>query len=190
MAQAVNDPANYMSIDNPTDVIHTFDIAWEEVGTEWSHRWDVYLRGNPDDKIHWFSITNSTMIVVFLTVMVAMILVRTLNSDIAQYNDAATAEEAKEESGWKLVHTDVFRPPSDSPMLYSVMVGTGVQLVMMAIAALGFALLGFLSPANRGSLLTALLLLYVFMGAFAGFFSSRIFKLFRGEVRRGAGAMG
>lgn len=181
MAQAVNDPANYMSIDNPTDVIHTFDIAWEEVGTEWSHRWDVYLRGNPDDKIHWFSITNSTMIVVFLTVMVAMILVRTLNSDIAQYNDAATAEEAKEESGWKLVHTDVFRPPSDSPMLYSVMVGTGVQLVMMAIAALGFALLGFLSPANRGSLLTALLLLYVFMGAFAGFFSSRIFKLFRGE---------
>jgi transmembrane 9 superfamily protein 2/4 len=110
-----------------------------------------------------------------------MILVRTLNSDIAQYNDAASAEEAKEESGWKLVHTDVFRPPSDSPMLYSVMVGTGVQLVMMAIAALGFALLGFLSPANRGSLLTALLFLYVFMGSFAGYYSSRIFKLFRGE---------
>lgn len=23
---------------------------------EWAHRWDVYLRGNPDDKIHWFVI--------------------------------------------------------------------------------------------------------------------------------------
>ena len=44
------------------------------------------------------------MIVVFLTVMVAMILVRTLSQDIAHYNDAALLDEAKEESGWKLVH--------------------------------------------------------------------------------------
>jgi transmembrane 9 superfamily protein 2/4 len=65
-------------------VIFTYDVVWEESEVAWSNRWDVYLRGNPDDKIHWFSITNSTMIVVFLTVMVAMILVRTLNSDIAQ----------------------------------------------------------------------------------------------------------
>ena len=43
-------------------------------------------------------ITNSTMIVVFLTVMVAMILVRTLSQDIAHYNDAALLDEAKEES--------------------------------------------------------------------------------------------
>jgi hypothetical protein len=38
------------------------------------------------------------MIVVFLTVMVAMILVRTLSQDIAHYNDAALLDEAKEES--------------------------------------------------------------------------------------------
>ena len=31
----------------------------------------MYLKGNPDDKIHWFSITNSTMIVIFLTAMVS-----------------------------------------------------------------------------------------------------------------------
>jgi hypothetical protein len=52
------------------------------------------------------------MIVVFLTVMVAMILIRTLNSDIANYNDPAALEDARDESGWKLVHADVFRPPS------------------------------------------------------------------------------
>ena len=69
------------------------------------------------------------MIVVFLTVMVAMILVRTLSQDIAHYNnDAALLDEAKEESGWKLVHADVFRPPSFSPMLFSVCIGSGVQL--------------------------------------------------------------
>jgi len=32
-------------------------------------------------------------------------------------------EEAQEESGWKLVHGDVFRPPEFSPMLLSVLAG-------------------------------------------------------------------
>ena len=34
MAQAVNDPANYMSIDQPTDVVHTFDDALAAVGED------------------------------------------------------------------------------------------------------------------------------------------------------------
>jgi hypothetical protein len=34
-----------------------------------------------------------------------------------------TLEEAQEESGWKLVHGDVFRPPSTSPMMLSVLAG-------------------------------------------------------------------
>ena len=34
---------------------------------------------------------------------------------------------AQEESGWKLVHGDVFRAPETSPMLLAVLAGTGVQ---------------------------------------------------------------
>ena len=56
-----------------------------------------------DDQIHWFSIINSLMIVLFLTGMVAMIMMRTLRRDIFQYNELETAEEAEEETGWKLV---------------------------------------------------------------------------------------
>jgi transmembrane 9 superfamily protein 2/4 len=43
------------------------------------------------------------------------------------------------------------------------------------------ALFGLTSPANRGSLLTTLLLLYVFMGSFAGYASARVYKLFNGK---------
>jgi transmembrane 9 superfamily protein 2/4 len=50
----------------------------------------------------------------------------------------------------------------------------------MGVATLTFALLGLLSPANRGSLITAFILLFVFMGSFAGYFSSSIYKMFRG----------
>ena len=43
--------------------------------------------------MHWFSIINSILIVLFLSFMVAMILVRTLNRDISKYNRLATDEE-------------------------------------------------------------------------------------------------
>lgn len=55
-----------------------------------------------------------------------------------------------------------------------------MQLLLMILATLSFALLGLLSPANRGSLVTAFILLFVFMGSFAGYFSSMTYKMFRG----------
>ena len=70
------------------------------------------------------------------------------------------------------VHGDVFRPP-DSASLLSVYVGTGVQILGMVFITMVFAVLGFLSPANRGGLMTAMLLLFVLMGIFAGYFSAR-----------------
>lgn len=63
------------------------------------------------------------MIVLFLTGVVAMIMLRTLRKDISTYNEIHTLEEAQEESGWKLVHGDVFRPPSFSPITLSVLAG-------------------------------------------------------------------
>ena len=45
-------------------------------------------------------------------------------------------EEMQEDFGWKLVHGDVFRPPT-SPMLLSVIVGSGVQLFCMTFITLG-----------------------------------------------------
>ena len=105
------------------EVIYTYDVKWERSDLPWTHRWDVYLKGNPDDEIHYFSIVNSLMIVLFLTGVVAMIMLRTLHKDISSYNEMQTLEEAQEESGWKLVHGDVFRPPAFSPMLLSVLAG-------------------------------------------------------------------
>ena len=43
-----------------------------------------------------------------------------------------------------------------------------------------FAVLGFLSPANRGGLMTAMLLLFVFMGVPAGFSSAFLHKTLKG----------
>lgn len=132
-----------------------------------------------DDQIHWFSIINSLMIVLFLSGMVAMIMMRTLYRDIANYNQLETQDEAQEETGWKLVHGDVFRAPVNSGLL-CVYVGTGVQIFAMSLVTMIFALLGFLSPSNRGGLMTAMVLLWVFMGLFGGYSSARLYKMFKG----------
>ncbi|KAG9455871.1 hypothetical protein H6P81_000379 [Aristolochia fimbriata] len=165
-------------VEEKKEIIFTYDVEFQESDVKWASRWDTYLLMT-DDQIHWFSIVNSLMIVLFLSGMVAMIMLRTLYRDISKYNQLETQEEAQEETGWKLVHGDVFRPPANSDLL-CVYVGTGVQFFGMVLVTMIFALLGFLSPSNRGGLMTAMLLLWVFMGLFAGYSSARMYKMFKG----------
>ncbi|KAL9661754.1 hypothetical protein QQ045_026582 [Rhodiola kirilowii] len=165
-------------VDTDKEIVFTYDVSFEASDIKWASRWDTYLLMN-DDQIHWFSIINSLMIVLFLSGMVAMIMMRTLYKDIANYNQLDSEEEAQEETGWKLVHGDVFRPPLKSDLL-CVYIGTGVQIYGMTLVTMIFALLGFLSPSNRGGLMTAMVLLWVFMGIFAGYSSGRMYKMFKG----------
>jgi len=163
-------------------VIFTYDVKWEYSDVKWASRWDVYLYAT-DEQIHWFSILNSLMIVLFLSGMLAMIMMRTLHRDLSRYNDAESKEEAQEESGWKLVHGDVFRSPPRAGLL-AVYLGTGVQVTGMVLVTMGFAVFGFLSPSNRGGLMSALLLLFVLMGVAAGYVSAVMYKGFKGTEWR------
>uniref|UniRef100_A0AAR2KGK5 Transmembrane 9 superfamily member n=1 Tax=Pygocentrus nattereri TaxID=42514 RepID=A0AAR2KGK5_PYGNA len=125
-------------------------------------------------------IMNSLVIVLFLSGMVAMIMLRTLHKDIARYNQMDSVEDAQEEFGWKLVHGDVFRPPRKG-MLLSVFLGSGTQIFIMTFVTLFFACLGFLSPANRGALMTCAVVLWVLLGTPAGYVAARFYKSFGGE---------
>lgn len=166
---------------NPSlDVVYTYSVVFRSSDLKWASRWDSYLQSAENTSIHWFSIVNSLIIVLFLSGMIGVILVRTLHKDIARYNNAEQSEDAQEEFGWKLVHGDVFRAPS-SGMLLSILLGSGVQVILMVAVCLGFACLGFLSPATRGGLMTAMMVLFVFLGTPAGFVASRMYKMFGGE---------
>jgi len=75
-------------------IVWTYSITWEQSDVSWAQRWDKYLL-NTDPQIHWFSIINSLMIVLFLTGMVAMIMMRTLHADFRRYNSMDPNEEAE-----------------------------------------------------------------------------------------------
>lgn len=163
------------------EILYTYSVSFIQNNTiKWSSRWDYILESMPHTNIQWFSIVNSLIIVLFLSGMVAMILLRTLHKDIARYNQIDSGEDAQEEFGWKLVHGDVFRPPRKG-MLLSVLLGSGVQVFCMTLVTLAFACLGFLSPANRGALMTCAMVLYVLLGTPAGYVSARVYKSFGGE---------
>ena len=75
------------------EVIFTYDSVWEHSDIAWASRWDLYLYMG-DDQVHWFSILNSLVIVFLLSGIVAMIMVRTLRRDLAEYNSVEEKEEA------------------------------------------------------------------------------------------------
>lgn len=182
------DIKEHQEVASDATIVYTYDVLWEESEVEWSSRWDVYLTENHlvPAQVHWYSITNSILVVLFLSLLFFSILVRNLRRDIAAYNSLSTLtdeekEEEADESGWKLIHADVFRPPQTHPMLYCVFLGSGAQLALTVLFAIVFSAIGFLSPARRGSLMNAFLAFYVLTGIVAGYVSSRIYKAFRGR---------
>ena len=171
-------------------IIYTYDVIWKKSDVAWSSRWDVYLNeeGLVPPQVHWYSISNSIFIILFLSLLIISVLVRNLKKDIANYNAISQLAEDEEDddddyddSGWKLVHADVFRPPSSFPMLYCVFVGSGVQLTVSAFITIFLAAVGFVNPSRRGSMMNASLVWFMLCGVLAGYVSSRLYKAFRGR---------
>lgn len=61
------DPEKVLMLDEngETMVTWTYGIYWRESKTAWAVRWDTYLHVF-DPRIHWFSLVNSAVIVIFL----------------------------------------------------------------------------------------------------------------------------
>ena len=175
-----NDPSRYVKLKQtgtqPLSILYSYEVEWVESDLQWADRWDVYLLSAPEDDLHYFSIVNSLMIVLFLTGAIGTIMIRTLRKDISVYNELDTLEDGAEETGWKLVHGDVFRPPRTMPLVLSVLVGTGAQICSAFGLAMLAAILKFLNPVQKGQTLTCLLILYVLCGFVSGYVSSRLYK--------------
>ncbi|CAL8106103.1 unnamed protein product [Calicophoron daubneyi] len=166
--------------DSEIKITYSYGVSFEENhDVKWASRWDYILQAMPQSNIQWLSILNSVVLVLFLSGLVAIILVRTLRRDIARYSQLEGNSEVQEESGWKLVHGDVFRPPTWG-MFLSVLLGSGSQIFLMVLVTLFFACLGFLSPANRGAFMTCTLAMFACAGILGGYVSARIYKFIGG----------
>ncbi|XP_075490277.1 LOW QUALITY PROTEIN: transmembrane 9 superfamily member 11-like [Primulina tabacum] len=166
-----------MAIKENEPLAFTYEVSFVESDIKWPSRWDAYLKME-GAKVHWFSILNSLMVIIFLAGIVLVIFLRTVRRDLTRYEELdkeAQAQMNEELSGWKLIVGDVFRAPSN-PSFFCVMVGDGVQIIGMAVVTIMFAALGFMSPASRGTLITGMLFFYMILGIAAGYVAVRLWK--------------
>lgn len=108
-----------------------------------------------------------------------MILMRTLRNDYAKYareeDDLDSLErDVAEESGWKLVHGDVFRAPSNLVLL-AAFVGTGSQLAFLVLSVIFCAIIGMLYF-SRGAIVTAFIVCYALTSFIGGYVSGGFYR--------------
>ncbi|KAF9921669.1 Transmembrane 9 super member 4 [Linnemannia zychae] len=166
--------------DKEVEIHYTYSVQWiEDKEVTWNNRWTLYLV-KTGSEVRTYSIINSIVTMLFLTGAVAIIILKTLKKDIPIYSEEEMIKDDQDDgSGWKLVHGDVFRTPQYASLLCAV-IGTGVQIIVMTVSTILFALVGVLSPSYRGGLVSFGLFLFVFAGAFAGYYSARLYKAFKG----------
>lgn len=172
-------------------------IRWLSTTEEFHSRFERYLDNSFfKHQIHWFSIFNSFMMILFLSGLVTLILLRTLRKDFARYAIVADEEELDEEgslkdkhtgdSGWKQVHGDVFRAPAFLTIFCAIL-GTGWQMLSLTLGVILFALAGPLHGEmheERGELLYAVLVCYSLSSIIAGYTSGSYFKLYNSTINR------
>ncbi|TGZ77668.1 hypothetical protein EX30DRAFT_335292 [Ascodesmis nigricans] len=189
------------TIDDPDGKIiipYTYSVYWKEDNSiEWANRWDLYFVNDDESvSVHWLAIINSLVIAFLLTIVVAIVMLRTLSRDIHNYTDLdpetksqpsssnsgnllESADDLDDTPGWKLLHGDVFRPP---PLggLFAPLIGSGIQLLVVIISLLLLSATGILNPSYRGGFLSFSIFLFVFAGLIAGYVSTRVYKTFSG----------
>jgi len=196
-----SDPKSLTEVKEGAALEFALHVQFEETIDEFHSRFDRYLDHEFfKHPIHWFSVFNSFMMVLFLMGLVALILLRTLKKDYARYGlihdleDGEMGEDDKEalmsdkveDAGWKQVHGDVFRAPALLP-LFAAVIGTGSQLVVLTFGVIIFAVLGPIHGEvheERGEMMQAILICYAFSTIVSGYTSGRYFKGYHPTVAR------
>jgi hypothetical protein len=162
--------------DKEVEIEFVYSVKWAETDVPFKRRMDVYSKSSslPQHlEIHWFSIINSCATVLLLTGFLATILMRVLKNDFIKYSHNEETADEQEETGWKYIHGDVFRyPPHKS--LFSAVLGSGTQLLALAIFIFMLALVCVFYPYNRGALYTALVVIYALTSGIAGLLLSNM----------------
>ncbi|KAI8929878.1 Endomembrane protein 70-domain-containing protein [Entophlyctis helioformis] len=162
----------------------TYSVNWVSSNYTFETRFDRYLESDFfEHKIHWFSIFNSFMMVIFLVGVVIVILMRTLKRDFARYQHEEGLldmdRDLGDEYGWKLVHGDVFRPPPHLTF-FSALNGAGLQLVFMAFFVIMVTIMGNLYI-ERATMLTASIFIYALTSIIAGYYSGSMYTKHNGR---------
>jgi len=80
---------NFYAVDKQdlrNKIIFTYDVVFELSDVSFSSRWDHYLHLD-SDKIHWYNLINSTLIIIIISAAVVYVFLRAVKREIEVYNN-------------------------------------------------------------------------------------------------------
>ncbi|KAJ3066539.1 hypothetical protein HDU98_010145 [Podochytrium sp. JEL0797] len=152
----------------------TYSVVWEETKDSFEERYKNHITFF-ENKIHWFSIANSSMIVLLTMGFVVIILMRTLRKDMVRYDNVIGEDggfldsDLSDEYGWKQVHGDVFRPPMHLTALAGLL-GSGLQLGILALIVILYAVLADVENEN-GHTISIAIFFYAISSILSAFYA-------------------
>lgn len=171
---AFSEPSHVVDVTEDIDVKveFTYSISWNRTSMPYKNRMERYSRASLLPVLHqshWFSFINSIVLVILLMGLLTMLFLRHLKNDLRKWSIGDEDEE--KEVGWKYIHGDVFRCPTNLP-LFSAVLGCGTQLLAMISLLFILAFLGVFQPYSRGALSSFMFIAYILTSAIAGYRSS------------------
>lgn len=151
------------------------ELLWKDRMKTYTHSY--FARGF---QIHWLSIVNSFVLVLLLVSFLVVIMMRILKNDFSRYMEIDEEDMNEEETGWKLIHGDVFRFPRHSSVFCAAL-GAGVQLTCCSFLVLLIALTGIISTTKRGSVLSGFVLCYCLSSFVGGYVSTSMYLKMSGK---------
>ena len=142
------------------EVLFTYDVIWIEADNmDWSHRWDIYLTAdglaNHQEWIFWRSLSIGVVKLIFLIALLFATVKRILNRQ--KYQSIATSETVDYSTygGIPTLHGHIFYPPAMAPAWFTLLCGSGVQLLFATITTLFVFSTVNLNPAHlKATLIT------------------------------------
>lgn len=170
--------------DKEATVEFSYSVEWVKSNVPYEQRMTLFRDNffDEDLEIHWLSILNSLVLVLLLTGFVVLILRRVLHSDYDRYaRKAENPEDEVDDSGWKLVHGDVFRLPPLVTLL-AAFCGAGVHLGLLVITCLVMTIAGFFPFGDKGAVYATLVILFACTSFFGGMASAGLHRHLRGSA--------
>eukprot|EP00929_Paragymnodinium_shiwhaense_P054510 TRINITY_DN27325_c0_g1_i1.p1 TRINITY_DN27325_c0_g1~~TRINITY_DN27325_c0_g1_i1.p1 ORF type:complete len:626 (+),score=149.04 TRINITY_DN27325_c0_g1_i1:70-1878(+) len=164
----------------------SYSVHWAEVAHISSgealelHLKSAMPHGHQNMDIHWLAIINSFVLMLLILSLFLLIIIRVVRSDLSRYLHIPDEElnAVEEETGWKLLHADVFRTPKHR-LPFCAAVGAGVQLFAMVVMVVLVGCIGVFY--QRGAVASAAVVSYMVTAAVGGYCSARLYQKLGGE---------
>ena len=129
--------------------------------------------------ILWLAIINSFVLMLLILSLFLLVIIRVVRSDLSRYLQIPDEEldAMEEETGWKLLHADVFRPPKHR-LWFCASVGAGMQLLSMLLVVVLVGCVGIFH--QQGAIAFAGVASYMVAAAVSGYMSAHLYSKLRG----------